>query len=91
MKDTIIKFNFLNRVYSAEVVPSFTEKPFYFFILFNENEIINEFGEELCIATTDGNSILNNSLATNSKTRTFKEVILREIMKVPEYFDKLKD
>jgi len=89
MKDTIIKFNFSNRTYSAEVVPSFTEKPFYFFILFNETEIINEFGEELSIATTDGSSILNN-ISTDVKVKTLKEILFREIKKVPEYSDKLK-
>ena len=91
MKDTIIKFNFSNKTYSAEVVPSFTEKPFYFFILFNENEIINEFGEELSIATADGNSILNNNISTDVKVKTLKEIIFREIKKVPEYSDKFKN
>jgi hypothetical protein len=89
MLDTTIQFNFLNRIYSAEVVPSFSEKPFYFFILFNENDIINEFGEELSIATLDGSSIVN-SIATNTKVKNLKEVIFQEIKKVPEYFQKLK-
>jgi hypothetical protein len=90
MTDTIIQFSFLNKTYSAEVVPSFSEKPFYFFILFNENEIIREFGEELCIATIDGNSITNNNIATNTKVKNLKEVIFREIQKVPEYSTKLR-
>lgn len=90
MKDAIIQFNFLNQTFSAEVIPSFTEKPFYFFILFNENEIINEFGEELSIATVDGNLILNN-IATEHRVKTLKEVILQEIKKIPEYSDRLRD
>ena len=89
MKDTIIQFSFSNRVYSAEVVPSLTEKPFYFFILFNENDIINEFGEELSIATTDGTSILEN-IATETKVKDLKEIIFQEIKKVPEYSDLLR-
>ncbi len=88
MKDAIIQFNFLNRTFSAEVIPSFTEKPFYFFILFNENEIINEFGDELSIATLDGHSILNG-IDTEHRVNTLKEVILEEIKKIPEYSDKL--
>jgi hypothetical protein len=89
MKDTIIQFNFSDRIYSAEVIPSFTERPFYFFILFNEKEIIREFGEELSIATSDGSSILNN-LPTENKVKILKEIIFREIKKVPEYSDKFK-
>ena len=90
MKDAIIQFNFLNPTFSAEMIPSFTEKPFYFFILFNENEIINEFGEELSIATTDGSSILNG-IATEHKVKTLKEIILQEIKKIPEYSEKLRN
>ena len=90
MKDTVIQFNFLNRTYSAEVIPSFTERPFYFFILFNESEIISEFGEELSIATSDGTSILN-SISTENKVKTLKEIILQEIKKIPEYSEKLKN
>lgn len=89
MKDTFIQFNFSNRTYSAEVIPSFTQRPFYFFILFTEKEIISEFGDELSIATTDGNSILN-SIATE-KVKNLKEIIFLEIKKVPEYSDKLKN
>lgn len=90
MKDTVIRFNFSDRTYSAEVIPSFTEKPFYFFVLFNENEIIREFGEELSIATTDGKSILN-SMPTEHKVKTLKEIIFLEIKKIPEYSEKLKN
>jgi hypothetical protein len=90
MKDITIQFNFLDKIYSAEVIPSFSEKPFYFFILFNENDIITEFGEEMSIATVDGNSIINN-LATNTKVKSLKEVIFREIQKIPEYSTKLKN
>jgi hypothetical protein len=90
MTDKTIRFNFLNRMYSAEVVPSFSEKPFYFFILFNENEIINEFGEELSIATVDGSSIVNN-ISTNSKIKNLKEAIFQEIKKVPEFNYRLKN
>lgn len=88
IKDTIIQFNFFDKIFSAEVIPSFTEKPFFFFILFNENEIIKEFGDELSIATTDGNLILNN-IATDNKVLMLKEAIFREIKKVPEYSQKL--
>jgi hypothetical protein len=77
-------------MYSAEVVPSFSEKPFYFFILFNENEMIHEFGEELSIATVDGSSIVNN-ISTNSKTKNLKEAIFQEIKKVPEFHNRLKN
>ena len=90
MTDLTIRFNFLDRIYSAEVVPSFSEKPFYFFILFNENDMIHEFGEELSIATVDGTSIVN-SVATNVKVRCLKEVIFQEIKKVPEYSSKLQN
>jgi hypothetical protein len=89
MKDTIIQFNFSDKTYSAEVIPSFTEKPFYFFILFHENEIINEFGDELSIATTDGYSILYN-MPMEQRVKTLKEIIFLEIRKVPEYSEKLK-
>ena len=89
MKDTIIQFNFSDRTYSAEVVPSFTEKPFYFFILFNENEMISEFGEELSIATSDGTSILN-SISTENKVKNLKEIIFQVIKRIPEYSDRLK-
>ena len=89
MNDTVIQFNFANRRYSAEVIPSFTEKPFYFFILFNENEIINEFGDEISIATTDGNLILN-TMPTEHKIKALKEIIFHEIKKIPEYSEKLK-
>ena len=90
MHDTVIKFNFSDKTFSAEVIPSFTEKPFYFFILFNEKEIITEFGEELSIATTDGYSILN-SLPVEHKVKALKEIIFLEIKKVPEYSEKLKN
>lgn len=90
MTDLTIQFNFLDKIYSAEVVPSFSEKPFYFFILFNENDMISEFGEELSIATVDGTSIVN-SVATNFKVRSLKEVIFQEIKKVPEYSNKLRN
>lgn len=90
MTDKIIQFNFLNKLYSAEVVPSFSEKPFYFFVLFNETDIINEFGEELSIATVDGNSIVN-SVATTIRVKTLKEIIFQEIKKVPEYSNKLQN
>jgi len=90
MKDTTIQFNFSNRIYSAEVVPSFIEKPFYFFIFFKENEIINEFGDEISIATSDGQSILN-TITTNIKVKKMKEIIFMEIKKVPEYLSKLKN
>lgn len=89
MKDTVIQFNFSNRTYSAEVVPSFTEKPFYFFILFSENDLINEFGDELSIATSDGESVLNN-LPTKNKVNDLREVIFEEIRKIPEYSDRLR-
>jgi hypothetical protein len=89
MKDTTIKFNFSNSIFTAAVVPSFTEKPYYFFILFNENEIINEFGDELSIIT-DGTTILNSSPG-NNKVKSLKEIIFQEIQKVPEYFDKLRN
>lgn len=88
MKDTVIQFNFLDRIYSAEVIPSFTEKPFYFFILFNEKDIIKEFGDEISIATTDGQSILN-SIATESRIKNLKETIFQAIKKVPEFSAKL--
>jgi hypothetical protein len=88
MRDTTIQFNFLNKTYSAEVVPSFTEKPFYFFVLFNENEIISEFGEEISIATVDGTSIINR-ISTDNKVTILKEAIFKEIRKVPEYSHKL--
>lgn len=88
MKDTVIQFRFSDRTYSAEIIPSFTEKPFYFFVLFNENEIISEFGEELSIATSDGYSILN-SIPTENKLKILKEIIFQEIKKVPEYSAKL--
>jgi hypothetical protein len=88
MRDTTIQFNFLNRTYSAEVVASFTEKPFYFFVLFNENEIISEFGEELSIATVDGRSIINR-ISTDNKVNILKEAIFKEIRNVPEYSNKL--
>ena len=88
MKDAIIQFDFLDRTFSAEVIPSFTEKPFYFFILFNESEIINEFGDELSIATFDGSSILN-IIPTEHKVRSLKEVLLQEIKKIPEYSERL--
>ena len=88
MKDTIIQFNFSDRIYSAEVIPSFTEKPFYFFILFNENEMIREFGDDISIATTDGNSILS-SVLTENKVKTLKEIIFSEIKKIPEYSHRL--
>lgn len=84
MKDTIIQFQFLEKKFSAEVIPSFTEKPFYFFILFNEKEIIREFGDEISIATTDGESILN-STSIEIKVKNLKEIIFQEIKKVPEY------
>ena len=90
MTDITIQFNFLDKIYSAEVIPSFSEKPFYFFILFNENDIITEFGEEISIATLDGDSIIN-SIATNTKIKNLKETIFREIQKIPEYSTKLKD
>ena len=90
MHDKVIQFNFSNKTFSAEVIPSFTEKPFYFFILFNENEIIKEFGEELSIATTDGYSILSN-LPVEHKVKALKEIIFLEIKKVPEYSEKLKN
>ena len=89
MQDTVIQFSFSDKTYSAEVIPSFTEKPFYFFILFNENDIISEFGEEISIATTDGYSILDN-VATEHKVKELKEVIFLEIKKIPEYSEKLK-
>ena len=89
MKDTVIQFSFSNRTYSAEVVPSFTEKPFYFFILFSENDLIDEFGDELSIATSDGESVLNH-FSTENKVKNLKEVIFKEIRKVPEYSDKLR-
>lgn len=89
MKDTMIQFNFSDRTYSAEVVPSFTEKPFYFFIIFYENEIISEFGKELSIATSDGSSILN-SISTENKVKNLKEIIFQVIKKIPEYSDRLK-
>lgn len=89
MKDTVIQFNFSNRTFSAEVVPSFTEKPFYFFILFSENELISEFGDELSIATSDGESVLNQ-FTTENKIKNLKEVIFEEIRKVPEYSDLLR-
>ena len=89
MKDTTIQFNFSDRTYSAEVVPSFTEKPFYFFIIFNENEMISEFGEELSIATSDGTSILN-SISTENKVKNLKEIIFQVIKRIPEYSDRLK-
>ena len=88
MRDAVIQFDFLNRTFSAEVIPSFTEKPFYFFILFNESEIISEFGEELSIATIDGYSILNG-ITTDNKVKTLKEILLREIKKIPEYVEKM--
>lgn len=88
MKDTTIQFHFLDKTFSAEVVPSFTEKPFYFFILFNENEIINEFGDELSIATTDGLSIVE-SFSSESRMHDLKESIFREIRKIPEYVNRL--
>lgn len=90
MTDMTIQFNFLDRRYSAEVVPSFSEKPFYFFVLFNENEMITEFGEELSIATVDGKSIVN-SINTNSKVRNLKEAIFQEIKKVPEFHIRLRN
>lgn len=90
MTDKTIRFSFLDKIYSAEVVPSFSEKPFYFFVLFNENDIIDEFGEELSIATVDGHSIVN-SIATNVKVKTLKEIIFQEIKKVPEYSSQLKN
>ena len=89
MKDTTIKFNFSNGIFSAAVIPSFNEKPYYFFILFNETEIISEFGDELSIAT-DGDTILN-SIPTDNKLKSLKEVIFKDIKKVPEYLDKLKN
>ena len=89
MNDTIIKFNFSDGIFSAAVVPSFSEKPYYFFILFNENEIISEFGDELSIAT-DGDTILN-SIPSNHKVKSLKEVIFREIKKVPEFLDMMKN
>lgn len=90
MPDITIQFNFFNKTYSAEVVPSFTEKPFYFFILFNENDIIKEFGEEISIATVDGSSVVY-SLATNTKTKNLKEVLFQEIKKIPEYSNQLSN
>ena len=88
MKDAIIQFDFLDRTFSAEVIPSFTEKPFYFFILFKESDIINEFGDEISIATVDGSSILNG-VPTEHRVKTLKEALLREIKKIPEYSERL--
>ena len=90
MNDKTIQFNFSNGNFSAAVVPSFTEKPYYFFILFNENEMISEFGDELSIATDDGDKILN-SIPTDHKVKSLKEIIFTEIKKIPEYSDKLKN
>ena len=89
MNDTTINFNFSNGIFSAAVVPSFSEKPYYFFIQFNEAEIISEFGDELSIAT-NGDTILN-SIPTDNKVKSLKEVIFQEIKKVPEFLDKLKN
>lgn len=84
MKDTLINFHFADKTFSAEVVPSFTEKPFYFFVLFNENEIIQEFGDEISIATTDGTSIMGY-LSLEGRVQDLKKSIFNEIQKIPEY------
>ena len=85
--DKTIQFRYSDKTYSAEVVSSFNEKPFYFFILFNSKDLIEEFGDELSIAT-DGKSILNLTIA-DKKVGTLKEAIFQEIQKVPEYNSEL--
>ena len=59
-------------------MPSFTEKPFYLFVLFNDEEIIRQFGDAISIAKVDGSSIVN-SITTGLKIKNLKEVIFQVI------------
>lgn len=49
--DMVVSFIFRGKLYSCRAFVDTTEDPFYIFIIFNDQELIAEFGDEISIKT----------------------------------------